>query len=860
MATALAPPPAVRHRGVQAAAALAVLALGLVAVIFAARMGLGFNLRELVLALRSIPPLRLAASLACTAASYLVLVAYDLVALGSLGQGVPLRRVARTAFTSQALGHTLGFSPLTGGSVRLRLYGAAGVPAAAVARIVAMTSAAFWSGVVLAAATCLLLARAPVGFGRLVMLPGSAHAAGELAFAALGAGALLFAMVPALRSRFGALLALRRPLLLVLLVPLGVIDLALSALALFLLLPPGGAFAGFFPVYALAILAGLASHAPGGVGVFEAVMLAGARPAAGWAGAALAAALLAYRAIYYLVPFVFALLLNLACEAAPLGQRLRPLRRAADIVLFEVSPALMGALTFAGGVVLLLSGAMPSIHGRMHALLSVVPLPFVDGSHLAASLIGTALLLVAPALLERLESGMRAARLLFMLGAAFSLTKGLDFEEAILMLGLVGLLQLAAPAFYRRTAGAFSVGGAGWLLAAAAAVTVSTACGLLAYRHLPYSNLLWWEFALRGDAPRFLRASFAAGIVVAAVALNRMLHRAEAFGGLPRLPEEVAVRAAPLSPRSDAALAFTGDKHFIVHPAGDAWLMFRQQGRTWLVMGDPVGPRERWSELCWILRRQSDAAYARLCFYQISTAMLPVAIELGLRIIKYGEEARIDPAGFSLDGARMKSLRNGHARALREGLQLRVIPAAEVGGWLPALAPVSEDWLSQRGQREKSFSLGHFTPSYLRHFDMAVVVRKEAPDRPLAFANLWRSGDGAELSVDLMRHVVDMPPGTMDFLFIELIARARAERCAHFNLGLAPLSGVTGGKLAPRWARLSNLAFAVDAGAYGFSGLRRFKEKYAPAWEPRFIAAPAGIAGLRALIDTIRAIGAKPGG
>jgi phosphatidylglycerol lysyltransferase len=266
-------------------------------------------------------------------------------------------------------------------------------------------------------------------------------------------------------------------------------------------------------------------------------------------------------------------------------------------------------------------------------------------------------------------------------------------------------------------------------------------------------------------------------------------------------------------------------------------------------MGDPVGPRERWRDLIWELRRLADRSGARLCFYQLSASMLPLIVELGLKPIKYGEEAQLATASFTLTGPRMKSLRNSHARAAREGLRLLVVPRPAVPTWLDRLRSVSDSWLKAHGETEKSFSLGRFEAGYLQHFDLAVVLDQH--NEPIAFANIWRSGDGHELSVDLMRQFPGAPPGTMDFLLVELLYHASQHGLTRFNLGMAPLSGMQGGKLAPAWSRLARLAFSVEGWRYNFAGLRHYKDKFAPDWDSRFIATPSGLAGWRSLLDLV---------
>src|SRR6185436_12951581 len=118
-------------------------------------------------------------------------------------------------------------------------------------------------------------------------------------------------------------------------------------------------------------------------------------------------------------------------------------------------------------------------------------------------------------------------------------------------------------------------------------------------------------------------------------------------------------------------------------------------------------------------------------------------------------------ADFSLEGHARKGLRAAHRHATREGCRFEVVPAPGVGAMLDELGRVSDAWLAEKETREKGFSLGFFAPDYLRACPVA-VVRQE--DRIVAFANLWFGAEHEELSVDLMRHRPDSPPGIMDYL------------------------------------------------------------------------------------------------
>jgi phosphatidylglycerol lysyltransferase len=119
----------------------------------------------------------------------------------------------------------------------------------------------------------------------------------------------------------------------------------------------------------------------------------------------------------------------------------------------------------------------------------------------------------------------------------------------------------------------------------------------------------------------------------------------------------------------------------------------------------------------------------------------------------------------------------------------------------------------------------------------------------VAFATLLCTDLKDEASIDLMRHLPGAPNGTMDFLFAKLLLHLQSAGYQRFGLGMAPLSGMAEHALAPRWHRVGRLLFTHGENFYNFQGLRAFKEKFAPQWEARYLAAPGGIAPLFVLAD-----------
>lgn len=799
---------------------------------------------EVAAAIGAVSPPRIAAALGLTAASYLLLTFHDTIGLAVIGKPLPWRASAVGAFTSHALGYNFGWAMLTANAARFRLYGRAGLSMGEAVQVGAIASVGFWSGV------------AALGGLALLVAPGALppHGGGVIAGRCVAVALLLAALSPQLLAAAGLRRVGRRQVGMPLpsaqaaaaLAGVAILELLAAAGALFVLLPVAdpSAFPAFLLAYALAIVVAVVSHVPGGLGVFEAVVLAG-HPGD---HSRVLAALVLYRVVYYFLPLAIAAAIAARREAPAPRRWWAPILGFASKAGRTIAPPVATLLVFAAGVVLLASGALPGVNSRLSQLDGLVPLPFIEGSHLGGSLVGTALLLVAPALNARLRSGWLLVRPLLLAGAAFSLLKGLDYEEASLQLGVLALVHYARPSFYRRGGVASEPLQAGWLLAAAAALALSIGAGLLAYRHVPYQDQLWWQFALEGNAPRFLRATFAAGVLLTGAALWPLFLARAPRGNAALLPAAVAARALAAAPRTDANLAFTGDKRFIVSADGDAFIMYGVRGRTWIAMGDPVGPLAAWDALAWRLRRACDADGGRLCFYQVSGAMLPILVDLGMSVMKYGEEAHVALADFSLEGRCAKDFRLALRRAADAGLGFEVVPPERIEPIMDELRAVSAAWLNAERGREKSFSLGTFNSAYLRRFPVAVV---RCEGRVVAFANVWIAPAGSEVSVDLMRHLPGQPPGTMDMMLVRLFEWGQARGYGHFNLGVAPLSGLPRDQLAPAWAKVGRILFERGGRFYRFQGLRAFKAKFRPSWHARYIGQPSGLGAVPALLDLV---------
>jgi len=299
-------------------------------------------------------------------------------------------------------------------------------------------------------------------------------------------------------------------------------------------------------------------------------------------------------------------------------------------------------------------------------------------------------------------------------------------------------------------------------------------------------------------------------------------------------------------------LALLGDKYLFWNPDRNAFIMYAITPQFWIAMGDPIGEPTAYENLLWQFKELAEGYGARAVFYQAGPELLPYYLDLGLSLFKLGEEARVDLSTFNLQGKRHDAQRSARNKFGKIGYVFDLLSGPAVDAALPRLRQISDAWLLNKNTREKSFSLGFFDDDYLRRTDVAVI--KDESGQIKAFANLWQTEGHQELSIDLMRYDPDSPKGIMDFLFAELMLWAKAENYQWFSLGMAPLAGLERRPLAPLWHKIGAAIFDMGDQFYNFEGLYAYKAKFLPQWQPRYLAAPTGLAMPHTLMVITRVI------
>lgn len=505
----------------------------------------------------------------------------------------------------------------------------------------------------------------------------------------------------------------------------------------------------------------------------------------------------------------------------------------------------LAVVIVATGFLNLMAAVTPALTRKVH-----FPVEVQDGAHLAAALSGLLLMALGSGLWRRKRVAWALAVIALAVSAFSHLLRGGELHEALLS-AVVGFVLATLEYHFHARSDAPSV--TQGLRVLGGSLLVTLAYGTLGFLHI--DRHMGREFTLADSARQVFEMFMGAPVEglpksghiveafevsIYAIGASTLLYSAwmllrPVLQRIPATPEQRSRARDIVEAWGRTTLArFTlfDDKAYFFSSGGSV-VAYVAKGRIALALGDPIGPAEDAAGAIAEFQAFAHGNDWQPAFYQVLPDYLEHYRKAGLSVAAIGQEAVVPLEDFSLAGKAGQRYRSAKNKFEKLGYAGEVLKAPQSDELLAELKGVSDEWLSNMKGREKRFSLGWFDAEYLRACPV-VVVRNPA-GRVVAFANILREYRKNEATLDLMRH---SEGGLMDYLFAVLFEWAHAQGFASFNLGLSALSGVGESTDDPKVERAFHYLYEHLNRFYNFQGLHAFKDKFHPAWEPRYLVYP----------------------
>ncbi len=298
------------------------------------------------------------------------------------------------------------------------------------------------------------------------------------------------------------------------------------------------------------------------------------------------------------------------------------------------------------------------------------------------------------------------------------------------------------------------------------------------------------------------------------------------------------------------------DKQYFFDSTQEAGLAYRVTAGMAVVVGNPFGNAKRFLLLVQAFQDFCFVNDWRPAFAHINGEHQAMYEKLGFRLQKVGEEAVLDLASFATikNDKYFRQIRN---RFTKQGYAVALLSPPHSPALLRRLAAISDDWLQRPGRAERGFMMGYHSDDYLQQCTVAIV--RDDSGTICGFMNLVPTFEEGWANYDMLRCEASAPGNCNDFLLMGVIELLHEQGVTTLNLGLSPLRGLTANTEATNVIDAAlRLVYANGDRFYSFSGLERFKDKYHPTWEDRYMAYSGGPAGFaRAMTALTRAMKVK---
>ncbi len=471
-----------------------------------------YSLADIRASLEQIPPVGVIASLVLMVINYAILVGYDWLALKGIHKTLSLPRVTLVSFIGQAVSYNFG-ALLGGTTVRYRFYSAWDFSPVDIVRLVLMLAVTFWVGALGLVGAIFMIAPPEIPAELGVHLSIGVRPLGILLFAIAMSYLVLCKFIHKPVYIWGKEFAFPPFKIAIAQALVAGADLVCAGACLYVLLPQDAnvSFIQFLPSYLMGMVLVVLSHVPGGVGVLEVVILhlSTADPKGVFA------ALICFRAIYYLIPLLAAAVIFAVYEIRYQTQKASGFLYGAGRWMRAYAPTLLAGATFVTGAALCFQAILPTSLDSLERLSSVEPLLVMEGSHMVAALCGVLLMFLSSGIQHRKRVALRLAQILLIAGGLCSLLSALQWPATVLCLALLSCL-LPYKRYFTRTTTLWTLRASlKWTLSTAAVLAGCAALGLVIHHSDPSDPTLWLTSGYMADSSRLLRTLCAETLLVA---------------------------------------------------------------------------------------------------------------------------------------------------------------------------------------------------------------------------------------------------------------------------------------------------------------------------------------------------------
>lgn len=593
-----------------------------------------------------------------------------------------------------------------------------------------------------------------------------------------------------------------------------------------------------FTVFTLGSIAGILSLLPGGVGSFDLVILLGLQHY-GISSEHILVTLILYRTFYYIIPLLIGIILTLIAQSQSDNKLIKfiDFTRIKEFInkTSSITNLLLSILILISGLTLLASALVPGVIERIKIASKLLSFPILQLSRQLSISIGVLLIVISKEIRMKVKRSYKITMWLLFLGAIFEVIKGFAYEEAIFLLIVLIILKMSKHSFYRRSLPI------DWFKTSMTLILAFI--GILTYIKIShiiikdFIKLSYFKSLVSKGYPALLPSGLIPyGLLIIFVIYYEITK--EKITNDERYESIDEERVNNFLEKFDGNfltnLIFLGDKHLFWSKDNKVLIQYEISHSLAIILGDPIGEQNFFGEALVEFQEFINDYGFKSVFYQTSEKLLPFYHDHGYYFFKLGETGLVELDNFDINGPQSRDFRNVLKRFEKDGFVFEIFDEKSVDENLYiSLKMVSDEWLDDR--EEMGFSLGWFNKEYLDKSKISVIKNKET-NEIIAFASISSSYDNNKsASIDLMRFIKEVPNNTMTFLILNLILKLKEDNYKIFNLGMAPLSNVGLIPSAHIQERIAHLVFKYGKHFYSFDGLRKYKNKFDPKWEGRYL-------------------------